>query len=153
MNDFSLITGLFDTYSKDIQSNSKLLITVIIFISINLIITLINIYAQVSLKEKEKKIFSFNLKEKKRIEVFEVLFVKLDLLTFFDGKVNNANFLIDIQNIDKYVTSQRLYIPNALFKVVQEYNDYYKSVLSDYRKKNYATEIDLSNKLCLIFNS
>lgn len=55
MLNVAAIKNLFDIYSKDIQNNSKLLVALIVFISINLIVIFINIWAQVKLKNKEKK--------------------------------------------------------------------------------------------------
>jgi len=153
MNNVSIIKDLFEIYSKDIQNNTKLLIALIVFISINLIVTFINIYAQIKLKNKEKKIYSFNLKEKRRIETSEELFKMLDELTFFDGKNTNDSFLTKIQTLERYVSSNKLYISKDVQSIVQDYNDYFKSVLTDYRTKDYAKEIEFTKCFCNIFNS
>jgi len=153
MNNVTVIKDLFEIYSKDIQNNTKLLIAMSIFILINLIVTFVNIWAQVKLKNKEKKIYSFNLKEVRRIEISEKLYNQLDNLTFFDGKNNNEIFLIKIQELEKFVSSNKLYISKNVFKNVQGFSDYFKSVLVDYRKKDYAKEMELTENFCNIFNS
>lgn len=153
MNNISAIKDLFEIYSKDIQSNSKLLIALIVFISINLVVTFINIWAQINLKNKEKKIYSFNLKEKRRIEILEELFKQIDNLTYYDGKENNEIFLSKIQSLEKYVCANRLYIPKNIYKTVQDFNDYFKCYLTDYRKKDFASEMKLTEDFCNIFNT
>lgn len=153
MNNASVIKDLFEIYSTDIQNNTKLLIALIVFISINLVVTFVNIWAQIKLKNKEKKIHSFNLKEKRRIEISEELFTQLDKLSFYDGKAINDSFLHEIQILEKYISSNRLYIPKNVYTNVQDQSDYFKSVLADHRKKDYAKEMELTKIFCNLFNS
>lgn len=153
MNNVSVIKDLFEIYSNDIQNNTKLLIALSVFILLNLIVTLTNIYAQVKLKNKEKRIHSFNLKEKRRIEVAEELFRQLDLLTFYDGKSDNEEFLLGIKDIEKYVSANRLYISKNVLTIIQDFADYFKSILVDFRRKDYAKEMAFTSSFCKIFNS
>jgi hypothetical protein len=73
MNNFGILKQLIESYSKDIALNNKLLVALIVFISINLITTIINIISQHRLKNKDKKIISFKIKEEKRILIFEAI--------------------------------------------------------------------------------
>lgn len=153
MNDYGALKDLMENSNSEINTNSKLAFILICFISINLIVTLLNIFSQNRLKNKEKKIYSFNIKEKKRIDISEELFTQLDKLTFFNGKDDNDIFLNKIQILEKYVTSNRLYISKNTYRNVQEQCDYFKSVLADYRKKDYAKELGFTKNFCTIFNS
>lgn len=153
MNDYGALKDLMENSNSEINTNSKLAFILICFISINLIVTLLNIFSQNRLKNKEKKIYSFNIKEKKRIDISEELFTQLDKLTFFNGKDDNDIFLNKIQILEKYVTSNRLYISKNTYRNVQEQCDYFKSVLADYRKKDYAKELGFTKNFCIIFNS
>ncbi len=153
MNDYSALKDILEIFSNEVSTNSRLAIALICFIGINLIVTILNILSQNRLKNKEKKIYSFNIKEKKRIEISEELFLQLDNLTFYNGKDDNDVFLNKIQILERYVTSNRLYISKSIFSNVEEQCDYFKSVLGDYRKKNYAKELEFTKNFCNIFNS
>ena len=147
MNNLGVLNKLIESYSGDLMLNSKLLIALSIFIFINLITTIINIYSQHVLQTKEKKIFSFTIKEKRRIEIFEEIYLLLDNLSFFDGRSDNAEFLIQIQSTEQVISSHKLFLPKKEQILIYNISDYYKTVLTDHRKKNYENETELFKKL------
>jgi Icc-related predicted phosphoesterase len=152
MNNFGILKQLIESYSKDIALNNKLLVALIVFISINLITTIINIISQHRLKNKDKKIISFKIKEEKRILIFEAIYQKLDKMTFFSGKDDSENLLKSIQETEKNISSNKIYIGKKELKLMYNVTDYFKTVASDYRKKDYASEIKLFDKLSDTFN-
>jgi flagellar biosynthesis component FlhA len=152
MNNFGILNELIEGYSQDIALNNKLLIALIVFISINLITTIINIVSQHRLKQKDKKIISFKIKEEKRISIFESIYQKLDKMTFFTGREDCEEFLNLIQETEKYISNNKLYMNQKELKLMYETTDYFKTVLADYRKKDYSNEIKLFDRLSAKFN-
>lgn len=151
MNDYSALKDLFEIFSNEITTNSKLTITLICFIVVNLGVTLLNIFSQNRLKNKEKKIYSFNIKEKRRIEILEELYNKMENLSNFDGKERSDQFLQQIKEMEAYTNKNRLYLPKPIQKITNDYSDYLKNVLTDFRKKNYEFEMNVFNKYCKLF--
>lgn len=147
MNDIGVLKELIDKFSNNIDNSNKLSIALMIFMLINLLMSLINIYSDHKLKNKEKKIFSFSLKEKRRIEIFEKIYQLQDKLTFYDGRNDNNTFLLDIQSIQVYVSQNKLYLSNKEQQLINEINDYFKTVLTNYRIKDYRKEAELFKKM------
>lgn len=152
MNNFGILKDLLESYSKDIALNNKLLIALIVFISINLITTVINIISQHRLKLKDKKIISFKIKEEKRISIFESIYQMLDKMTFYTGRDDCEEFLNSIQEAEKYISNNKIYIDKKEQKLMYETTDYFKTVVTDFRKKDYSNEIKLFDKLSTKFN-
>lgn len=144
MNDY---TAIADTLKN--TSNINILI---IFISINVLVSLVQIYAGFRLKSKDRLIYSQNLKEKRRIKTIEELFRKLENLTYFDGRKENDNFLKEISELDAFVTKNRLYIDKKYLRITNEINDYFRTVLSDFRKKDFKREQTYFDNFLKIFN-
>lgn len=152
MNNIGILKDLFKTYADDIEKNNQLLVALLIFISINLITTLINIISQHKLKSKDKNIISFEIKEQKRISIFENIYRKLDKMTFLDGKTESEELLQLIQNVEKSISKNKLYINKKNQKLIYDITDYFKTTLTDYRKKDYGKELKLFDKLSSNFN-
>ncbi|WP_425076956.1 hypothetical protein [Psychroserpens sp. S379A] len=147
MNNIGILKDLLKTYADDIERNNQLLIALLIFISINLITTIINIISQHKLKSKDKSIISFKIKEQKRISIFESIYRKLDKMTFLDGKTEADELLQLIQNVEKSISKNKLYIHKKNQKLMYDITDYFKTTLTDYRKKDYRKELKLFDKL------
>ncbi|WP_299103560.1 hypothetical protein [uncultured Winogradskyella sp.] len=147
MNNIGILKDLLKTYADDIERNNQLLIALLIFISINLITTIINIISQHKLKSKDKSIISFKIKEQKRISIFESIYRKLDKMTFLDGKTEADELLQLIQNVEKSISKNKLYIHKKNQKLMYDITDYFKTTLTDYRKKDYSKELKLFDKL------
>ncbi len=147
MNNLGVLKDLLQTYSDDIERNNQLLIALLIFIGINLLTTIINIVSQHKLKSKDKNIISFKIKEQKRISVFESIYRKLDKMTFLDGKTESDELLQQIQNVEKSISKNKLYIHKKNQKLMYEITDYFKTILTDFRKKDYNKEIKFFDKL------
>ena len=147
MNNIGILKDLLKTYADDIERNNQLLIALLIFISINLITTIINIISQHKLKSKDKSIISFKIKEQKRISIFENIYRKLDKMTFLDGKTEADELLLLIQDVEKSISKNKLYIHKKNQKLMYDITDYFKTTLTDYRKKDYSKELKLFDKL------
>jgi len=111
----------------------------------------IAIVGQYYIRKQDKNINSHNLKEAKRIQNLENVFQIISRLSIYDR--NSLNELLkDIQNLEKYVYENALYIDKPYERVVQNICDYYKEVVTDFNKKNYATEIENVNRFKNLFS-
>ena len=152
MNNIGILKDLLENYSEDIERNNQLIIALLIFILINLMTTIVNIISQHKLKAKDKKIISFKIIEKKIISIFEIIYQKLEKITFYDGRDDSENFLLSIQDVETYISYNKLYIKKKNQDSMYNITDYFKTILSDYRKKDYAKEIKLFEKLSSNFS-
>nr|WP_042270265.1 hypothetical protein [Nonlabens ulvanivorans] len=114
MNNLGLLKDLLTEYANDIERNNQLLIALLIFISINLLTTIINIASQHKLKSKDKSIISFQIKEQKRITIFESIYRKLDKMTFTDSRIESEELLQQIKNVEKLISKNKLYIDKKI---------------------------------------
>lgn len=154
MVDFSALNEIIEKLNNEISGNNKLLITLFIFVGINIIGAVVNIIVQFKLKNKEKNINNHNLREAKRIEKQAMLYNMLEDLSYFDG--SNKDFKLyhkKVSEINKFLTKERLFLSKELIRLSQEFSDYFLGVLSDYRTKSYEKEMKILDNFCIIFNN
>lgn len=151
MNNLGVLQKLIEQLESDLSHNNKLIIALIIFVLLNFVVTGINIYFQFKLKNKEKEINNHNLRETKRIEHQEQLYILLESLTYFDGTAKEK-FQQTIIEINRFLTKKRIYLNKDIIKISQEFTDYNTQVLVDYRKKNYEKELLILEKYNTKFN-
>lgn len=152
MNDFGALQELVVNVNEKINSNTKLLFTLGIFVVINIIATLLDIFFQFRLKEKEKDINNHNIRETKRVDTQEELYNMLEELTYYANS-NSQSYQIKSKEINKYLTKKRIYLNKEIIKITQEFNDYFLNVLSDYRNKDFQKETDFLERYSKIFNN
>lgn len=153
MNNLGVLQKLIEQLDSDLSHNNKLIIALIIFVLLNFILTAINIYFQFKLKNKDKEINNHNLRESKRIEHQEQLYILLESLTYFDGtSAEKEKFQKTIVEINQFLTQKRIYLNKNIIKISQEFTDYNTQVLVDYRKKNYENELLILEKYNVEFN-
>src|SRR5690606_32799856 len=148
-----VLQKLIEQLEADLSHNNKLIIALIIFVLLNFVLTGINIYFQFKLKNKDKEINNHNLRETKRIEHQEQLYILLESLTYFDGTLSEKDkFQKTIVKINQFLTQKRIYLNKNIIKISQEFTDYNTQVLVDYRKKNYEKELLILEKYNTEFN-
>lgn len=153
MNNLGVLQKLIEQLDSDLSHNNKLIIALIIFVLLNFVLTAINIYFQFKLKNKDKEINNHNLRESKRIEHQEQLYILLESLTYFDGtSAEKEKFQKTIVEINQFLTQKRIYLNKNIIKISQEFTDYNTQVLVDYRKKNYENELLILEKYNVEFN-
>lgn len=93
-----------------------------------------------NLKELEPKINSLKLREEKRIVIYESIFDKMTSMSLFT-QGDEQNLLINmISELDALVNQKRLYVYNKDFTLIQRYNDYFRTLLTNPRAKDFANE-------------
>lgn len=152
MNDFGALQNLIEAANKSINSNYNLTLTLLGFVCLNFLLTCLDIFFQFKLKNKEKSINSYNLKEVKRIETQDELYKLLEELTYYDG-TNTQSYQSKSAAINKFLTQKKIYLSKNIIKISQNFNDYFLTVLGDYRRKNYSTEIEYLEEYNKAFNN
>lgn len=150
MNDYSMTKDMLNEIVSVANSNT-LLLTLLVVVSINIGIEIFKFFSKWALLNKSRKDKRMILIEEKRIKILEQLFQSLDGLTLFDNS-QDQELLSRIKDINKFVTQNKIYIPNEFQKFSNEILDYFKNVLTDYRKKDIEKETKLFNKFCNAFN-
>lgn len=153
MNNLGGLLKLIEQLENDLSTNNKLIIALSIFVLLNFILAGINIYFQFKLKNKDKEINHHNLREVKRIENQEKLYILLERLTYFDGTTKaKIAFQKQITDINKFLTQKKIYLNKDIIKISQEFTDYNTQLLVDYRKKSYEKENIILEKYNTRFN-
>jgi hypothetical protein len=146
--DYDTINSTLEEFSTIMSSHSKLIIVLFILAVGNIIAIVLRFWGDWSLKNKEKELHSFTLKEKKRIEVFEFLYNEIDSL----GLMNDSNLMLQkITDIERFIITRRLYINRDLKSLTEDALDYFKRVMTNPRRKNYQTELDFMDRFCDLF--
>lgn len=154
MNNLGALQNLIESLNNDISSNNKLIIGLSVFVGLNLILAIMNIIFQFRLKDKEKDINSYNLREAKRIEQQHCLYSMLENLSYYDGNTETIQFYHSkVSEINKFLTREKLFLSGHLIKISQQYTDYFLGVLSDYRTKSYEREMEMLELYNLRFNN
>jgi hypothetical protein len=112
---------------------------------------LIKVISEHKVKNLEKKIFSFNKKEEKRIGIYEAIYGKLDALTYVDPR-QSAVLVSMVTEIDRYVSLNNLYISKSIADVINRYCDYYRQVSTDFRRKDVRSENLMIQEYKNLFN-
>jgi hypothetical protein len=136
MNNWGLFNSLYDFFENQSQAEKAILI----FIFLNFLMTIFNSWIQFRLKSKDQKIIGFQIREERRIKVYEDTFAKIQELNYFDPQSNNTLFLKKISNFERLNESNRLYLCSKTQKMLQKLCDYYKIILTDFRKKDLSKE-------------
>jgi hypothetical protein len=154
MNDFGILEKLIENLGENVSSHFKMMLTISIFVGLNIVLAVINIFFQFKIKNKEKEINQHNLREVKRIENQENLYTLLEKLTYYDGDAGKLKEYHSILvEINKFLTGKKLYLNKDLIKISQDFTDYFLNVLTDYRKKDYEKETKYLEKYCSKFNN
>jgi t-SNARE complex subunit (syntaxin) len=159
MSSIGAITKLIENLGDDIQSNEtliqsneKLIITLILFVGVNALLTGVTIFFNFRLKNKEKGIKSHSVREQGRMKHQATLYEMLEDLSNIDKTTKN-NYLKKTTLINQFLTSKKIYLTKDTIKIATEINDYFLSLISDYRKRDFNTELKLMDKYSDAFNA
>lgn len=154
MNDLTAFKDIIISFGTNLQDNSKLAGALIVFIAINLVVTCINVWAQFSVKNKDKKILTFRIKEKRRIDICENIYHELtELSDVYGSQEEISNSIISkVNRIRANTTKNKLYISKELYNHINVILDYFIGIATDYSKKDIYKEIKLFQIYSNIFN-
>jgi len=136
MNSLSVIKAIKEFFAGTTGAEMAILI----FIVLNILITIFNSWVQFRLKMKDRKNIGFKIREEKKVVIYEKAFSQMQELNYANPEINKDGFLDLIINLEKYKELNRLYICDKTSKVITEFCDYCKTILTDYRKKDLNKE-------------
>lgn len=153
MNSLSILEKIFKIFKIEIDESFITIIILICFIFLNIIISSVGIIVQFVLKNKEKEINSYNIKEKQRIKHQEILYGMLEELTYYsNGDGESSVYLNKVSEISRYLTKNRIYLPSEITKISNNFLDHFKSVLNEYSNKSIRKETELLDSFSKSFN-
>lgn len=136
---------------KNFDNIKNLLIIFSSLLFVNIFSFFGNIIIELIAKHKEVKVYRKNLISSKILETEEKLFVKLEHLSLLD-QFQLTQLLTEITIIEQFISSNKLYVEKDIEKISIKLLDYFKSVVTDYRKKNYLTELTFFDEFTRTFN-
>lgn len=151
MKELDLFEKIISQYGNEVLQNTRLIIALSFLILTNIILGIINLIAQVKLKNKEKQIYSYSIRENKRLNVLEQIYYSLEELSYFNEN-ESQTLLSKLKEIEAFVSKNKIYLSRDFINCISGICDYYKGILVDYRKKKYETEIELMNVYVKLFN-
>ena len=126
-------------------SNNGLMLTLIVFLSINIIALISKYFLDRALKRQDilvrKKITITELS----IKIESDLFLKLENLKNFQ-KGESHQMLDAIIDIEDYLQTSRLFICKKIIALTTDYLDYFKKVVSNYSEKDIKKEKEFTLK-------
>ncbi len=86
----------------------------------------------------------------KKVEVFEYIYKMFNKYTLYDRE-QSQDLLFEIQSLLKYTIDNGLYIDKHLTTLTNDFTDYFKEVIVDYRKKDFNTEQEFQIRFKRLF--
>jgi hypothetical protein len=140
-------------FASQADKQNNLLIAACVTTIFNIISVVANLLIQFRLKDKEKDINKAKLREDKRIIIYESIFDKMTFMSL-STQGEEEKILIDlIKNLDEFINIKRLYIHSKDFKLLQKFNDYFRTLLTNPKLKDFAEEKKLIEEFVKNFNS
>lgn len=102
-------------------------------------------------KKQEKNVYSFNLKEEKRISHLEKIALQINNLSLCDPQ-NTNEILTKVNALSAYTFSNGLHVNSTYQEIVNNVCDYYSSVAENFKNKNIQTETQFMNQFKAHFN-
>lgn len=138
-------------FLKNLGVTNNLIYVLIIVLILNIGAIVLRFVLEKRLKNKDKEIFRQNLINERSLKAQEQIYTRMHELSLF-GKGEDHEFLLAIQELQQFVSRNRLYLNNNLFECVDEVLNYFRVVLTDYRLKDLKNEENLFKKYSKIFN-
>jgi len=133
--------------TEELNSISKLVWIVIFLICFSTLI-LILIHAINFSKAKGNNYIG---ESSRKVEVFEHVYKMFNCYTLYD-RDQSQDLLNEIQVLLKYTIDNGLYIDKRLTTLINDFTDYFKEIIVDYRKKDFSKEQEFQNKFKRLFN-
>jgi len=87
----------------------------------------------------------------KKVEVFEHIFKMFNKFTLYDRE-QSQDLLTEIQSLVKYTIDNGLYIDTQLTNLTNDFTDYFKEIIVDYRRKDFNKEQEFQKRFQRLFN-
>lgn len=148
MNSLGVLKAISDFFTA--ASGAE--IAILIFIFLNILITIFNAWTQFRLKAKDKELIGFKMREEKKVKIYEELFSYMQELNYLNPENDKEEYLEKVTLLEKKTEMDKLYITGKTSKVISKFCDYCKVVLTDYRKKDLKKEEKMVDEFKKLFN-
>ena len=142
-----------DAYNGLVSNQSKFWIWLLLGIGLQIISSVISLITQLRLKNLDKNIVKFNLREERRVKVQEEIFRQMVEFTWFIPGDSIDSLRSQIYNLDNYSQVQRLYISDSSRTIINNYLDHFRAVLASPYRKNIEHEQKMLDAYYTIFNA
>nr|WP_315419953.1 hypothetical protein [uncultured Pedobacter sp.] len=99
----------------------------------------------------DKGIHSANLKEQKKINLYEQIYAKMDEITNIDPR-DSSLILMKVTELERFFKLNFLYIHKQVEKIIFKFTDYNKAISQNISLKNFDTEVEFVTALKDHFN-
>ena len=123
-----------------------------VLIIINIIVAIVNWLIQRNVKKIENKIYKQKVREDRRILIIEEIYKELVSFSYIFNQEEMSLAISKISSLEKKVSENRLYIDSKMNDKITLYLDYLKTLLTDFRRKNFKTEQTMLNNIEKQFN-
>lgn len=127
------------------DGNKGLMITLIVFLSINVIASIAKYFFDRALKKHDIKISKKLAITELSIKTEADLFLRLENLKNFQ-KGQSHEMLDSIIEIESFIATSRLFICKKIISLTDEQLDYYKRIISNYNEKDIRKEKEFTSK-------
>lgn len=130
-----------ELFFNSIGLTNNLIYVLITILVLNIIATGLKFYFELKLQDRENVIHKKKLLIENAIKIQETIYSRLEKISLYTRDEEKL-MLTDIQELQRYVTNNRIYLSKGMLKIIDLILDYYRGVLTDYRRKDYRKEID-----------
>lgn len=142
-----------EAYNTLVGAQSRFWTWLLLGFALQVVSSLSSLIIQWRLKNLDKNITKFNLREERRIKVYEEVYRQMVSLTWFIPGDPITQLNSDISSLDSYIQVQKLYIANNVKSVLDDYLDHFRAVVSAPYRKNIAEENRMLEEYYKLFNS
>jgi hypothetical protein len=142
-----------EAYNTLVSTQSKFWIWLLLGLGLQVLSSLSSLIIQWRLKNLDKNITKFNLREERRIKVYEEVYRLMVGLTWFIPGDPVQQLVQDTSALDSYIQIQKLYISNDIKAILDNYLDHFRAVSATPYRKNIATESKMLEDYYDLFNS
>ena len=149
-NPYPLIKDVIEAPNK--SYDNSLLITVIIFVGVNIIAIVLNFFKEYFFRKMDRKTIKLKLREERRIAAFEEVFKILNEINRCNPNVDSAEYLNLLLKLSRTNSSFKPYLSKPARKKITQYHDYCSTVFSDHTNRRVDQEEKYFDDLIKLFN-
>jgi hypothetical protein len=151
MTDVELFEKLCEQFQGTLSVNNNLSYSILGLLIVNIVMSALKLFSEFKLKSYETTIHKSNIRESKRIDICEKIFLDLTELSYIDPHESNS-IISSVTTIERSCAKNGLYLNASVEKNIFSICDYFKSIATDFRKKDLKMEKQLFDKFKTSFN-
>ncbi|MDO7853590.1 hypothetical protein [Hymenobacter convexus] len=148
-----IIKELLTTASQDRSQLHTILIWAVVILVINVLSVLWNTVLQIRLKDREKDIANYNMKQTKKLAVYESIFDKFNNMTLFMSYGDTAALTQSVQVLQTYINANKIYVDSSSVPIFNKHLDYFRRMIIAPYQKDVRYEAAMLDELVVNFNN